>query len=108
MPITPAPTNQSYLDPAADGQRNNITQALMGVSAPPPQTPMMAGPPLGQQAGQIPPPIPQQGVPMPQIQPPGAPPIGMPTPGMPPQGLPIPPRTPVIPGMMPPGMAPQR
>ena len=66
-----------YLDPAADGQRNAITAALMNIAAPQPQTPMPPTPQMPMQQ-----PMPMQGAP--QGVPQGAP-IGgaMPPPQMP-------------------------
>ena len=53
--MAPAP----YLDPGANGQRNSITQALLGIANPPPQTPMPQMPPPQQQMQmpQQPPPV---------------------------------------------------
>ena len=82
----PAP----YLDPGANGQRNSITQALLGIANPPPQTPMPQMPP------------PQQQMQMPQQPPPGAPPQGAPMGGgMTPQQMPLSPGMPPQQGMPP-------
>jgi hypothetical protein len=96
-----------YLDPAQNGQRDQITQALMNIANPPggmPQQGMPPPMPAGGAAPQAAPMPPQQGMPPPGM-PPGAPqaapppmmagalgglmqqPQGMP-PQMPPQGMP--------------------
>ena len=66
----PAP----YLNPAQNGQRDQITQALMNIANPPPQMPQ-------QQPGMAPPP--QMGAPSPQAGP------MPPQQGMPQQGAPV-------------------
>jgi hypothetical protein len=84
------------ITPAANGQRNNITQALMNIARPQPQlAPPQFQPPANPMLAQSPTP----GMPVPQ-----APPLSMPlSPGMPPQ-MPgqMPPQ-----GLTPPGMPPQ-
>ena len=106
MPYSPGANNQSYLDPAANTQRNNITSALMKVAAPPPQTAtpgMMPAMPGGAMPPMQPPQMPPPGMGVPQL---GAPQPGMPTPGMPTPGMP-PPNVPLSPGVppIPPQMA---
>jgi len=64
-----------YLDPAQNGQRDQITQALMNIANPPggmPQQGMPPPMPAGGAAPQAGPMPPQQGMP-PQGMPPGAP-----------------------------------
>jgi hypothetical protein len=65
------------LNPAANGQRNNITSALMNIARPPPR------PPMAQQM----PSAPSMG--LPQMSPPGSPPLGAPLPQMPPPNVPL-------------------
>jgi len=48
---SPGTNNQSYLDPAASGQRDNVAAALMNIAAPPPQTPSMTSGLSGMAAG---------------------------------------------------------
>ena len=110
MPM-PTGNNQSFLDPTANNQRNNITQALMNTASPPPQAQMPGMAPAmpgGAMAPLQPPQMPPPGMPVPQMPgmaPAGAPPMGAPTPGMPPPTPPLSPGMPPIPPQ--PGM-PQR
>jgi hypothetical protein len=109
MPYSPGANNQSYLDPAANTQRNNITSALMRTAAPPPQTQMPGMAPAmpgGVMPPQIPPQMPPPGNPVPQL--PGAAMPGMPTPNMPPPNVPLSAGVPPVqqPGMMPQGAMP--
>ena len=64
------------LNPAADGQRNAITQALMNVQNPPPRPQMPPSMQMPQQPPQMPQSRPQMQ--MPQMPPPGAPSQGHP------------------------------
>jgi hypothetical protein len=68
-------------------RRDSITQALMKISNPPPQTVMP----------QMPQSRPQMGMaqPNPQMQPQGAPPMGAPVPGMAPPSMPTQPMPPL-------------
>lgn len=101
-------------------RRNNITQALMNIQQPPPQTGMQMPAPGGGMGGPqaMAPPPPMSGMQMPQMPPPGAPPQGAPIPqqtpvnmplggGMPPQP-PMPPGAPGAPGAPAPGGMPPR
>lgn len=107
----PIANNQSYLDPTANNQRNNIAQAMMNVSAPPPQTQMPGMAPAmpgGAMPPMLPPQMPPPGMPVPQMPGaamPGMPTPGMPTPGMPPPSLPLSGGVPPIPPQ--PGMPPR-
>jgi len=91
-----------YLDPARNGQRDQITQALMNIANPPGGMPQQGMPPQG-----MPPPMPAGGAapqagPMPPQQ-------GMPPQGMPPGTQPQPMMAGALGGLMPPpqGMSPQ-
>ena len=65
-----------YLNPAQNGQRDQITQALMQIANPPPQMPQqqpgMAQPPMGAPPPPMPPQqgMPPQGAPVGAAQPP--------------------------------------
>ena len=97
--VTPQGNLTYSAEPGANQQRNSITQTLLGIANPPPQTPMpqMPQPPPQMQMPQTPPPgAPPQGAPMGAGMPPqqGMPPqTGMPQPPMPQgsaQGMPQP------------------
>jgi len=83
-----------YLDPAQNGQRDQITQALMNIASPPPQMPQQGMP----QQGAPPPPM---GGPAPQA---GAMP---PQQGMPPPGMPVGGQQPMMAGALGGLMSPQ-